>query len=148
MSNPGLGALIHMLGGGSRNSVDQFYGRKIVSAELKKGDDSASQWDARGKDALLLTFEDGQRIAISDDDQSCCESRYMTTDDDLAKIVGGKLARIDVKEGEGKKDDDYGEHEIAFLEIGTDECFVTVATHNEHNGYYGGFGLTIDLVTA
>jgi hypothetical protein len=27
--------------------------------------------------------------------------------------------------------------------IGTDVGFITLTNHNEHNGYYGGFGLTI-----
>ena len=33
---------------------------------------------------------------------------------------------------------------MAFLEIGTEIGAVTVVTHVEHNGYYGGFGLTIE----
>lgn len=139
--------MLHMLGGGSEHSASEYYGRKIVAAEMRKAD-GISRWDANGRDSLRLTFEGGQQIAISDDGQSCCESRYMTTDDDLAKIIGGTLTRIETKDG-GETGDrmECDVHEIVFVEIGTNECFVTVATHNEHNGYYGGCGLTIDEVT-
>jgi len=137
--------MLHVIGGGSEHSAAEFYGRRIVAARMV---DATKASDERhdGADGLILTFADGCVIRIWDNGQSCCENRYMTTDDDLNKIVGGVLTRIDVKEGDApKNDEEYGEHEIAFLEIGTDECFVTVATHNEHNGYYGGFALTITI---
>lgn len=132
MSQLGMGAMLHMLGGGSRRSANEFYGKQIVAAQVID-------------DGFELTFEGGERIRIWDDGQSCCESRYMTCDDDVSKIVGGVLRRIEVRDAPDIEDS--GEvHEVAFLEIGTDECFVTVATHNEHNGYYGGFGLSIDVL--
>ena len=134
MSKPGFGAMLHYLSGGSRNSPEKFYGKRITAARMDEG--------------LFLSFEDGTEIKLWDDGQSCCESRYMTTDDDLNKIVGGTLTRIETKEGAApEQEDEYGEeHEVVFIEVGTDQCFITVATHNEHNGYYGGFGLTIDVV--
>jgi hypothetical protein len=148
MSQPGIGAMLHMLGGGSQRSAEEFYGRKIVGAEMVKADEKSSRYDEKGTDGLILAFDDGQKIRIWDNGQSCCESRYMATDDDLAKIVGGKLTRIEVREGPTIGDRMECEvHEVEFLEIGTDECFVTVATHNEHNGYYGGFGLEITLLS-
>lgn len=126
----GVGSLLHDLGGGSENDPEKFYGRKIVAATV-------------GGDRLRLEFEDGEKIAVWDDGQSCCESRYMTCDDDLGVLVGGTLRKIEVKELKVEQGEYGDEHEIAFLEIATDSGFITVATHNEHNGYYGGFGLTI-----
>ena len=134
MSQPGIGSMLHYLSGGSRHNPDEFYGRKITSAVL---DDNR----------LKLSFSDGSGAVLWDDGQSCCESRYITCDDDLSKLVGGELRRIEAKRSE-EKSDEYGDpHEMVFIEIGTDECFVTICTHNEHNGYYGGFGLTIDTVS-
>ncbi len=136
MSQPGIGSMLHYLSGGSRHNPDEFYGRKITSAAL---DDNK----------LKLSFGDGTAIVLWDDGQSCCESRYITCDDDLNKIVGGELRRIEAKRTEDKADPEgWGDHEMVFIEIGTDECFVTICTHNEHNGYYGGFGLTIDTVAS
>lgn len=137
MSQPGLGAMIHMLGGGSPRNPSDFYGRKITDAKLED-------------DTILLTFSDGSGAKIWDDGQSCCESRYMTCDDDLGKLVGGELRRVETKPGPDTAVE-YGEHEQVFIEqvfieIGTNECFVTVCTHNEHNGYYGGFDLSMDEV--
>lgn len=30
----GIGAMLHVLGGGSEHSAEEYYGRKIVAAEL------------------------------------------------------------------------------------------------------------------
>lgn len=134
MAQLGIGAMLHYLGGGSAPSPKEFVGKTISSAELKD-------------EALFIGFEDGVRIKIFDNGQSCCESRYMRTDDDVQTLVGHKLMRIDAKDASEKTDGDYDVHEICFLEVGTDSGFVTVANHNQHNGYYGGFGLSIDVVT-
>lgn len=127
MNNLGMGAMIHMLGGGSPESADKYYGRKIKSSTF-------------GADMFLITFDDGVTIKITDDGQSCCESRYMTCDDDPSFLNGKTLTGITVKETNDDGDDC---HEIAFLEVQTDQGSITFATHNEHNGYYGGFGLSI-----
>jgi hypothetical protein len=38
---------------------------------------------------------------------------------------------------------EYGEvHEQTFLKIRTNNGDATVVTHNEHNGYYGGFNIS------
>lgn len=130
MSQPGIGAMLHYLGGGSENDPAKYYGRKIVAAEM-------------ADERLKLTFADGVTIAIWDSGQSCCESRYLTTDDDIAWLVGKVLRRIEAKPGQDKEGE-YGDmHETVFVEIGTAKGFVTLVNHNEHNGYYGGFGLTI-----
>lgn len=132
MGMPGIGAMLRVLGGGSENSADKYYGRKIKNAVFDKAED-----------AFRITFEDGVTIAITDQGQSCCEHRYMTCDDDPTSLSGGILKHIKVKKGPDLEDQ-YGDpHEVAFLEVATDKGFVTFATHNEHNGYYGGFGLTI-----
>ncbi len=129
MNSPGIGATLHYLSGGSRESAGRYYGRKIVAASMVD-------------DVLAIKFDDGVTLQLSDQGQSCCEHRYMTCDDDLSKLAGGKLTKIEVREI--KKDDTTGEpHEQAFVEIATDDCFITVCTHNEHNGYYGGFGLDL-----
>lgn len=114
---------------GSPHPAAEYVGRKIVAAEMN---------DER----FLITFEDGKRIAIWDNGQSCCEHRYMRTDDDVQSLVGHKLARIEAKDASSETDE-YDVHEVCFVEIGTDAGFITLANHNEHNGYYGGFGLEI-----
>lgn len=131
MSQLGIGAMLHYLSGGSQNSADKYYGKKIIKAEMVN-------------DKLNIDFEDNTKISIWDDGQSCCESRYMTCDDVLSDIVGKTLIEIKVKESEPiAVEEGYEVHEIAFLEVATNDCSITLATHNEHNGYYGGFGLTI-----
>lgn len=131
MSNyPGLGVMIHYLSGGSEHAPSEYAGRLITGAELKD-------------DKLRLAFADGTQIAIFDDGQSCCESRYMRTDDDVRSLIGHRLRDIEIKEGPDEEGE-YGEmHEVCFLEVSTDGGFITLSNHNEHNGYYGGFGLTI-----
>lgn len=132
MSGLGMGAMLHILGGGSANSADKYYGRTVIAAIH---DDDANK--------VFLTFDDGVRIAIWDDGQSCCESRYITCDDDPARIVGGKLVSIETKDAP-EVVGEWGEvHEQVFVDVTTTEGTITFTTHNEHNGYYGGFGLTI-----
>jgi hypothetical protein len=128
----GIGAMLHYLGGGSEHDPKEYYGRVISAVAMED-------------DRLRISFADGKTIELWDNGQSCCEHRYMRTDDNLEALVGGKLVRIEAKPGpDNASDDEYGEeHEIVFVEVGTDQAFITISNHNEHNGYYGGFGLTI-----
>jgi hypothetical protein len=119
-----------VLSGGSKRTPAEYEGRTITAASL---DDNA----------LSLTFADGVTIHIWDDGQSCCEHRYMTSDDDPATLVGHRLVGITGKEGPTEGEDGDETHEVVFVEVQTDGGFITLANHNEHNGYYGGFGLTI-----
>lgn len=131
MSELGIGAMLHILSGGSENDAGKYVGRKIVSSKHDKE-----------ADKVFIGFDDGVKIAIWDDGQSCCESRYITCDDDLGRIVGGDLLSIEVKEGpciEGV----HEVHEQVFIDVVSTCGTITFTTHNEHNGYYGGFGLTI-----
>jgi len=98
-------------------------------------------------DALRVTFDDESTLIAKDDGQSCCEVRYMRTDDDLAYFVGAKLVGIEIKEAPSESDE-YGEHEVQFLEVQTDRGVFTLASHNKHNGYYGGFWITLTLEPA
>lgn len=127
----GIGANLHILSGGSPRNPSDFYGRRISAAHL----------DA--DEGLFITFDDGTKVRLWDNAQSCCEHRYITCDDDLSKIIGGVLQRIEVKQAPDVETE-YDVHEQLFVEVGTDECFIALTTHNEHNGYYGGFGLCID----
>lgn len=131
----GVGVMIHQLCGGSKHNADEFYGATVLAAKM-------------AEEKLTLTLDSGKEIDIFDDGQSCCESRYMRTDDDLQNLVGGKLIRIEAKDAPNvpnPEGDDWGqEHEVVFVEVATDKGWITISNHNEHNGYYGGFGLTIE----
>lgn len=113
----------------SEHNADKYYGKKITDCFLKD-------------DRLSIYFDDGKKIQIWDNGQSCCESRYITCDDNPKDLIGNKLVKIEPKEGPEIKNN-YETHEQVFIEIATDKGFITMTTHNEHNGYYGGFGLTI-----
>ena len=94
--------------------------------------------------ALSITFADGSKLTLFDDGQSCCETRYMRTDDNLAEYIGGRLLGAEVKDvpeliGFWEDEDEYGDHDIQFLEITTSKGSFVMSNHNEHNGYYGGF---------
>jgi hypothetical protein len=112
------------------NSPDIYYGLTIASATL---DDNR----------LQIGFTNGTKVDVYDTEQQCCENRYISTDDDLSSLVGHVLLRIEAKEGP-QLPDNYEVHETCFVEIGTNIGFVTLTTHNEHNGYYSGFALVIE----
>ena len=128
MSNLGLGTMIRMMGG-NKESVAAFteaLGKTIAEAELTS------------RDELHIGFTDGTKLIFSDEGQSCCESRYMRTDDNLEEYVGATLIGGEVKDAPNMPDE-CGDHEVQFLEIMTSKGPITMASHNEHNGYYGGF---------
>lgn len=91
---------------------------------------------------LHVDFDNGKQISIWDNGQSCCENRYMSTDDDIQSLVGGKLLHVMAKDGPSI-DEEFDCHEQCFVEVATDKGLITLVNHNEHNGYYGGFELTI-----
>lgn len=134
MGQMGIGAMLHALGGGSERSAYEYVGQTVTAASMQ---------DER----LRLSLDSGKTIEIWDDGQSCCEHRYMTTDDDIQSLVGRKLVRIEAKDGPTEEDKWGDPHETCFVEVGVDDGFVTLVNHNEHNGYYGGFGLTITEVS-
>lgn len=130
MGQIGVGAMLHYLSGGSPHAAEEYAGRKIVEAAIED-------------DALRLKFEDGSAIKIYDDGQSCCESRYLTTDDDVKTLEGHTLVSISAKDGPSEEGECGDCHETCFVEVQSSGGFVTLTNHNEHNGYYGGFGLSI-----
>jgi len=135
MSNTGLGVMISQLSYRSKNPAD-FYGKTISSVFMGE--------NHYGDNFLDIEFTDNVKIRLRDDGQSCCEHRYMTCDDDLQALVGNKLEKIEIKDVE-YKEGEYGQpHDIQFLEITTDKGFITIANHNEHNGYYGGFSIIVE----
>ena len=134
MSQAGIGAMLHYLGGGSDEDPSKYYGKSIIDADINE-------------DRLKLTFDDGISIKIWDDGQSCCEHRYITCDDDVKDLIGGTLVNIESKEC-GEKEDDWETHEWCFVEVGTNKLSIVMTTHNEHNGYYGGFGLSVTEIKA
>ena len=93
-----------------------------------------------------ILFDDGCRLYILDEASYCCETRYMTCDDDATIHAGAKLVSVEEREvGDSEYrpewEEGYDVHDVAFLVILTTAGALTVATHNEHNGYYGGFGI-------
>lgn len=91
-------------------------------------------------DLLVIRFVDHSMLEIRDVGQSCCESRYMTIDDNLAEFKGSKLVGAEIADADSIEDG--GEvHDVQFLKLATDRGIITVSNHNEHNGYYGGFAI-------
>ena len=87
---------------------------------------------------LVISFTDNTKLTIWDGGQSCCESRYMTTDDNLSDFNGAVLLDLELKSADDI-DNGWEVHEIQFLDIKTSNGVFTMVNHNEHNGYYGGF---------
>lgn len=142
--NTGLGVLISRLGDNSETvkAIKNSLNKKLASLQLSQV--KIAPWPP---DELILTFTDGTAIRIFDDGQSCCESRYMTTDDDLEYYVGSLFLDITVKEGPTTGDEYDDPHETQFLVIKTSLGEFTMVTHNEHNGYYGGFEVCAARIT-
>lgn len=136
MSNLGMGVMLGILGGNSETVA-------AVTTSLNKVIESA----VLSEEELQITFFDGTKLIIWDDCQICCESRYMRTDDDLSTFEGDTLVNVQLKDGP-ETEGQYGDvHEIQFLDVTTSKGMFQIASHNEHNGYYGGFCIKARLTT-
>jgi hypothetical protein len=132
--------MLGMLSGddSSARAVQDAIGRTIASVAVER--EGGPERDS----ALVLTFTDGAVLTVWDGGRSCCESRYLTCDDDLAAFAGDTLRGVEV--ADGPTTEEHGDpHETAFLKVRTDRGVITATTHNEHNGYYGGFWFRASL---
>jgi len=113
------------------NAITSSLNKIIIKVELKKEEN-----------ILSFIFEDNTILNIIDGGQSCCEYRYMDTDDNLSEYSGAKLLDFELKDAPNQEIE-YGDcHEIQFLDVKTDKGIFQISNHNEHNGYYGGFLIT------
>ena len=124
----GLGVMIGRMFSRPSEELADLIGKKIISITIEDN-------------VLIFEFSDGL-FKIWDDGQSCCEHRYMSTDDNLKYHEGAKLLGIGIKDAGDIEDDDGECHECQFLEVSTSKGRFQCVNHNEHNGYYGGFSLT------
>jgi hypothetical protein len=132
-----MGVMINMLmgnDGDSRAAIEAVKGQEIRKVEMF--DD--------GDGRLVLTFDENV-LTLQDDGRSCCESRYMTTDDELGDFVGAEFRGVELRDGPELADEWGGPHEQQFLYVNTSIGTLVVTTHNEHNGYYGGFWIKAEL---
>lgn len=124
--------MLNAFGGhGSGFDLNKYKGLIIQEIAIRDG----------SPDELRITFTDGRTIILQDDRQSCCEVRYMHTDDDLQYVVGATLLSVEVADGPTKYYD-YEVRESQFLRVHTSKGTVTIVNYNSHNGYYGGFCMT------
>lgn len=117
--------------GGNNETVD------AINASLNKKINKV--WLDQEADKLCFEFDDNSKLFLWDDGQSCCESRYMRTDDDLTEYTGATLLGFELKDAPSIEGEYGDEHEVQFLDVKTDKGIFQMASHNEHNGYYGGF---------
>lgn len=132
----GVGVMLNMLGG-SKGTAELF------GACIGKTNAALSLVD----NSLCFEFTDGTKIKLYDGGQSCCENRYMCTDDDLAYHVGATLTGGETREAPSVKDEGGEDHDVEFLAIKTDRGEFVMSNHNEHNGYYGGFSIVAKPVS-
>jgi hypothetical protein len=127
MTHLGLGVMLGILKG-NKESVETFQeniGKIIKNLEIADNE-------------LRFTFEDNTGMRLFDNGQSCCEVRYMYTDDKLSDFIGAALLGAEIREG--PTEEIWGEpKESQFLIVSTSNGQFTVVNYNEHNGYYGGF---------
>lgn len=129
-----MGVLLHRLGG---------YSSKEGVAKLQDSIGKTIRDVVLEDDRLTVTFADDTTLAFFDNGQSCCESRYMRTDDTLADFANATFLGAELESGPDEEGE-YGDmHEIQFLRLQTSAGPLVCSSHNEHNGYYGGFAITV-----
>ena len=138
----GIGTLIRRLyAKDAEDDLEGYVGKAISSVSLT------------GDHELRMLFTDGTGLSFRDEGQSCCEGRFMSTDDDLSEYTGARLLGAAVKDGpdrSNEKDEDgytYESYQTQFLDIMTTRGTFQMVNHVIHNGYYGGFALITSEVT-
>ncbi len=142
MGQLGMGIMIRTLAGNgdSVRILWESLGKRIATLTLNSNRENSA-------DALVFRFTDGTAIQLRDEGQSCCETRYMHTDDKLSDFVGAQFLGARTQDApSGPVPYTDGEHEIQFLIVRTSIGEFTIETHNEHNGYYGGFSVEASVV--
>jgi len=127
---------------GLRILISDMYGKEAIAIWQNAIGKEITALHLGEDNALHFAFGDGTRIRVLDNGQCCCEYRYMVTDDNLAQFIGATLLDGEVRDAPNEPDED-GNHEVQFLLITTSKGVFTMASHNEHNGYYGGFDITV-----
>ena len=102
--------------------------------------------EIRGDDTVAVSFDNGTVLEVRDDGQDCCEIRYITSDDDGDQYRGAIFNGFDIGSTEYREHGRDSVHEVAFLNIRTSLGVYVAETHNEHNGYYGGFEIALEEV--
>jgi hypothetical protein len=123
-----MGAMIKMLGGNAET---------VTACQSSLGK-TISRVRCDGESDLRIDFADGTGLLLTDEGQSCCEHRYMRTDDDLNYYEGATLLDLEIADAPSVEAE-YETHDVQFLNVKTSKGVFVMSNHNEHNGYYGGF---------
>ena len=127
MSNLGFGVMISQLGEGGESAQAVLHVKGKLIRAISMHDNVPDPHHYR--DELRLEF-DKQVLVFYDDGQSCCEHRYMHTDDDLQSFVGANFISAEIRDVGEVRSGEYGEaHEIDFLLINTTMGTFTIETH-------------------
>lgn len=121
------------------NSIAMLFGQSVVTSHVIES--AVIDPDRNGGNgSFIIGLASGYKIVIEDAGQDCCESRYLHSSDDVSSLVGEALVSIRV-DSVGCVDASGEDHEVVFLKVSTNKDSITLETHNEHNGYYGGFSI-------
>lgn len=125
----------------SETTLNEARGGVIKSAAIKE----ECVWLFKSASAkgpgFRMEFEDGRTLLIYDSERKCCEARNMSSDDNLADMLGATFLGFVPREyQEGPSDDAREEtfHDQQFLDLRTNKGVFTLVAHNEHNGFYWG----------
>lgn len=101
----------------------------------------------KGESEVKINFTDGHTLSLQDNRQSCCESRYISTDDDVNSFgwIGATLLDVVVADGPEIRDK-MDVHATQFLRVYTSKGVIVFVNHVEHNGYYGGFEIEATVI--
>ncbi len=119
--------------------------------------------DKDGDNTIVFTFSDNTILTMFDSGNYWHHGRkYFHTDDDMNYFIGSQFLSAEVRLGPEKKLDkiisdwtgelapDYTDgdliQESEFLIISTNKGQFTIVSYNEHNGYYGGFDLRVNII--
>src|SRR5580698_8676239 len=101
---------------------------------------------------ISIVFTDNTALELTDTTSGCCNTTYLTCDDDLSSFTGQRLVSVDL--GKVIRSEEVTSqypgndcHDIVFLNVRLSSGEVIVfAGHNRHNGAYEGFSINCKYV--
>lgn len=132
------------------HEFDEGYGpiSGLQQYESALGETITSAALAQNDTTLVLEFRTfSLQVHNYNPDSGCDTTRYITLDgEDISYYVGAIFFGLQIKPA-GRTSVPRGEYggyeETEFLDVHTSKGVFTVACHNDHNGYYGGFNLHV-----
>lgn len=93
-------------------------------------------------DDNFLTIKTDEKTIRLESVPQCCANHWFDSNENLSDYIGAEYYGWEIAgETQLNSEDDFGSHEVCFLNIKTSKGVCDFQAHNQNNGYYCGFSI-------